>query len=127
MGQLPDEPARVLVVEDDELNAALYRDILEAQGYIVDVVQTGADALRALAMRSNRPCFLLLDYELPDMTGRDVLDGLRNLHPHLPVLLVSARDDAPHLARTLHLAAGLTKPIRLADLRAQVAAILAAS
>lgn len=64
--------ASILVVEDDEAIADVLLDILESEGYRARAACDGAGALGA--MRAERFDLVLLDFCLPDMTGRDVRD-----------------------------------------------------
>ena len=67
--------AKVMIVEDNELNMKLFNDLLEAQGY--DVVQT-TDGIRALELaRSERPDLILMDIQLPEVSGLDVTKQLK--------------------------------------------------
>ena len=79
---------RVLVVDDD---AALTRALainLRAHGWDVTAAPTGAAALDAVA--SARPDVVLLDLGLPDMTGLDVIAGIRGW-TRVPIVVLSAR------------------------------------
>jgi DNA-binding response OmpR family regulator len=67
---------KLLLVEDDDALAAVYQARLEAEGFIVQRVPNGEDALaRALEYR---PDLILLDAMMPKVSGFDVLDILRN-------------------------------------------------
>jgi two-component system cell cycle response regulator DivK len=58
---------KVLIVEDNELNMKLFRDLLEAHGY--DTVQT-SEGLKALDMaREHKPDLILMDIQLPEVSG----------------------------------------------------------
>ena len=66
---------RVLIVEDHPLNAKLLRDLLEANGY--ETLETG-DGLEALTLaREGRPDLILMDLQLPDVSGLEVTRWLR--------------------------------------------------
>lgn len=67
---------KILLVEDDTALATVYRSRLELEGFEVDEVHNGEDALTA-AM-SFRPDLILLDAMMPKISGFDVLDILRN-------------------------------------------------
>jgi two-component system, cell cycle response regulator DivK len=66
---------RILVVEDNELNLKLLNDILEAHGY--DVLSTGEGAVAAAWARQYRPDLILMDLQLPDMSGLEVTQQLK--------------------------------------------------
>lgn len=65
----------VLIVEDNELNMKLFHDLLEAHGY--DTIQTrdGMDALRLA--RKHRPDLILMDIQLPEVSGLEVTKWLK--------------------------------------------------
>lgn len=83
-------PKTVLIVEDNELNMKLFRDLLEAHGYQTLQTRNGIEAL-SLA-RDHRPDLILMDIQLPEVSGLDVTkwlkedDQLRNI----PVIAVTA-------------------------------------
>jgi two-component system cell cycle response regulator DivK len=86
----PSAPKRILIVEDNELNMKLLHDVLEAHGYVTITTREGATAL-PLA-RENRPDLILMDLQLPDISG---LDAVRELKDHeetreIPVVAVTA-------------------------------------
>jgi two-component system, sensor histidine kinase len=104
---------RVLLVEDDTLNAELARDLLESSGHEVDHV-SDARGLRARLTESRAVHVILMDLLLPDGNGEQLLREVRASSPaHVPIIAVTAqalRGDAERL-----LAAGfdavLNKPI----------------
>ena len=67
---------KILLVEDDEVLANVYRQRLELEGFEVERVDNGEDALQA-ALRF-KPELILLDVMMPKLNGFDVLDILRN-------------------------------------------------
>ena len=82
----------VLVVEDDPNLRKLYRSLLREAGYPVIDVDDGLAALRTL--ESTRPAAVVLDLELPHLSGRDLH---REMQSHLdtrdiPVIVVSGTD-----------------------------------
>jgi DNA-binding NarL/FixJ family response regulator len=84
-----DTPIRVMVVDDHPMwRDAVARDLTEA-GY--DVVATAADGAQALRVAAAaRPDVVVLDLQLPDMSGVEVTAGLRAVHPGAHVLVLSA-------------------------------------
>lgn len=68
--------SKILLVEDDEALAQMYKQRLEAEGFETEHVANGEDALSA-AVRY-RPDLILLDAMMPKISGFDVLDILRN-------------------------------------------------
>lgn len=80
----------ILIVEDNELNMKLFRDLLEAQGY--DVLQT-RDGMQALDLaRSERPDLIVMDIQLPQVSGLEVTKWIKadDDLKHIPVVAVTA-------------------------------------
>jgi two-component system cell cycle response regulator DivK len=80
----------ILIVEDNELNMKLFRDLLEAQGY--DVIQT-RDGMQALDLaRSERPDLIVMDIQLPQVSGLEVTKWIKadDDLKHIPVVAVTA-------------------------------------
>ena len=67
---------KILLVEDDTALAAVYRSRLELEGFEINEVNNGEDALSAAI--SFKPDLILLDAMMPKISGYDVLDILRN-------------------------------------------------
>jgi len=80
----------VLVVEDNELNMKLFHDLLEAHG--IDTIQTrnGKDVMDLA--RDNKPDLILMDIQLPEVSGLDVTRWLKDDTElqHIPVIAVTA-------------------------------------
>ena len=80
----------VLIVEDNELNMKLFHDLLESQGY--STLQT-REGLQALALaRQHRPDLILMDIQLPEISGLEVTKWLKDDEElsHIPVVAVTA-------------------------------------
>jgi two-component system repressor protein LuxO len=78
----------LLMVEDTASVAVLYRSYLTPLDIDINIVSTGHDALTSLALRE--PDLILLDLRLPDMTGMDVLNAVKQSHPDVPVIFMTA-------------------------------------
>lgn len=114
----------VLVVEDDLKMAALLRRGLEHEGYAVDVVGTGAEALWAaeeLAIDA-----ILLDVMIPSPDGFEVCRQLRRARKWMPILLLTARDSVSDRVTGLDAGADdyLVKPFSFDELFARLRALL---
>ncbi|MGH8867043.1 MAG: response regulator [Actinomycetes bacterium] len=86
---------RILVVDDDPSVRQLVQDVLEFEGYEVEVAEDGHSALRAI--QTNRPDCVILDVMMPGLSGHDVLARVRETDggAFLPVvMLTAAADDA---------------------------------
>jgi two-component system, OmpR family, response regulator len=116
--------ARILLVEDD---AALVRGlaaILRGEGYSVD---TAPDGPSALALVRDEPfAVILLDVNLPGMSGFEVLRTLRARGCHAPILLLTARDSLEDRVKGLDLGADdyMLKPFEPPELAARVRALM---
>lgn len=84
-------PPRVLVVDDVEEIRELLRDILEADGYVVDLAADAPTALATLARA--RPEVMLLDISLPGLSGLSALRQVRARDPHVGVIMVTGNGD----------------------------------
>ena len=81
---------KVLIVEDNELNMKLFHDLLEAQGY--EILET-REGLQALSLaREHRPDLILMDIQLPEISGLEVTKWLKEDDElsHIPVVAVTA-------------------------------------
>ncbi|ATB30042.1 response regulator [Melittangium boletus] len=119
----------VLVVEDLELSRKILTGELQALGFTHIVEATnGADALACLAEMRPVPVLVCLDLTLPDISGYDVCEMIRNtpLLQEIPVLMVSARTQTMDRAQAeLAGASGyLMKPFTTEELRQQVERVL---
>jgi two-component system, cell cycle response regulator DivK len=116
------EPPLVLIVDDDERNLKLARDVLRAAGLRTLEAETGAEALALAAER--RPDVVLLDLRLPDMDGtevaRELRDGARTAGiPVVALTSLSLRGDEEWLVAA-GFAGYLGKPIRIGAFPEQV-------
>ena len=118
-------PARILVVEDDEVIAMGLARALEIAGYHTERASTGA---AALDRTSTLPAIdlVLLDLGLPDIDGIAVCRQMHDVLPKLPIVMLTARRDEVDVVAGLDAGAldYVAKPFRLAELLARVAAQL---
>jgi two-component system cell cycle response regulator DivK len=83
--------ARVLIVEDNEMNMKLFRDVLAASGFRTLEARTGARAVELA--RAQQPDVVLMDVQLPDLDGVEALREIRAdaRTSSLPVVAVTAQ------------------------------------
>ena len=114
---------RVLVVEDEKRLAGTVRDLLEMNGYTVDVCYDGESGLDNALSGIYDVC--LLDIMLPKLDGFEVLRRLRAEHSGLPVLLLTARSELTDRVQGLDSGADyyLTKPFEPKELLACIRAL----
>lgn len=112
---------RVLVIDDEPQILRALRINLSVRGYEVSTAATGAEALRSAA--DHRPDVVILDLGLPDMSGIDVLAGLRGWLT-APVIVLSARTDSADKVEALDAGADdyVTKPFGMDEFLARLRA-----
>jgi two-component system alkaline phosphatase synthesis response regulator PhoP len=118
--------SRVLVVEDEEHLATGLRFNLEAEGYEVEVVDTGESALELLTPGGRRFDLVVLDVMLPGKDGFAVVSELRHAGQFVPVLMLTARNRADDVLHGFSAGADdyLPKPFELPILIARIRGLL---
>ncbi len=117
----------VLIVEDNELNMKLFNDLLEANGHATLRTKSGLEALELA--RAHRPDLILMDIQLPEVSGLDVTRWLKD-DPELrgiPIIAITAfamKGDEEKI-RQGGCEAYLSKPISVAKFLETVNAFLA--
>lgn len=108
---------RILLVEDNPDSSEMLKMVLQSRGYEVDVACSGKEALDRVHHQC--PIAAIVDIGLPDMTGIEVVQQLRNESPtKLPLLIAVSgygEDDDKRAAREAGFDAYLTKPVRVDD------------
>jgi len=112
-----DSIRQLLVVDDDPMVLAATIALLQAKRLQATGMSDGRSALKLLAEQPQRFAGILIDFILPDMSGGELLQRIRELDPNVPVILCSGMDadqvEMPIVGRP-H--AFLKKPYRLADM-----------
>lgn len=116
----------ILIVEDNELNMKLFRDLLAAHGYVTLGTNDGAEALDLV--RQHRPDLVLMDIQLPNISGLEIIKRIKADAElkSIPVVAVSAfvtKWDAETI-RELGCEAYLAKPITITSFIEAVEAAL---
>jgi two-component system copper resistance phosphate regulon response regulator CusR len=115
---------RLLIVEDDSKLAEFVARGLRAELYAVDLAADGREGQNYL--NAYQYDLLILDLMLPFISGSELLRRVRQSHPSLPVLILTARDAIEDKVR--HFEAGaddyLTKPFDFAELVVRIKALL---
>jgi two-component system response regulator MprA len=119
------EIMRVLVVDDERAVRDSLRRALELEGYDVELAADGEEALERLA-QNGEPDAVVLDILMPKMDGLEVCRRLRREGHHLPVLMLTARDEVENRVAGLDAGADdyVTKPFALEELLARLRALL---
>jgi CheY-like chemotaxis protein len=115
------------VVDDEPDIEALFRQQfrrdLRAQRFVMDFAISAADALARIAGTIEQTLILILsDINMPGMTGLEMLPKVRELRPHVPVIMITAYGDAETKRKAMEGGASglLTKPIDFAVLREEI-------
>jgi DNA-binding response OmpR family regulator len=80
----------ILVVEDENEIRQYITQLLREEGYLVSGAESGTEALKFLEKRT--PHLIILDLNLPDISGEGVCREVRKEHPMLPIIMLTARD-----------------------------------
>lgn len=115
---------KALLVEDDPTMALLTKQVLEQEGFAVDLAATGNDA-QTLAMVNDYDA-IILDLVLPDRNGLSVLQALRKEGRSTPVIVLTGTQDSSTTVRALDAGADdyVTKPIVVEAFRARMRALV---
>ena len=116
---------RIAALDDDALQLDLFKQALHAMGHTCHTYLTGAQLLHSLQSE----CFdlLIVDWHLPDTTGPEVVRWVRqHVGLEMPILFVTHRQEERDIVEGLCCGADdfMTKPVRIGELRARVAALL---
>jgi DNA-binding response OmpR family regulator len=114
----------ILVVEDDSSILRGLRDNLQFEGYKVLEAIDGNTGLKMALEQA--PDLLLLDIMLPGMNGHEICRKVKSRDPHLPVIMITARDAEMDKVSGLDLGADdyITKPFSIPELMARIRAVL---
>ena len=118
----------ILIIEDNEKNRKLARDVLQVKGYRTIETETAEEGLELAAEQS--PALILMDIQLPGMDGITALKQLRADPKTKNIRAIAITASAMTHNRTTMLAEGFdgyqTKPISLKDFLGEVQRVLAA-
>ena len=103
----------VLVVDDDEKICWAFEQFLESEGYAASIANSAEEGLRRIA--SDKPDVVLLDVNLPGMSGLEALGEIKASHPWVIVIIITAYDDVETTIEAMRLQAFdfVPKPIDL--------------
>ena len=109
------QQSRLLIVDDNEMNRDMLARRLERNGYLVDVVESAKQLMQRV--KQNTVDLVLLDIEMPGISGLDALKTLRESYSpvQLPIIMVTAKSQSEDIVKALNLGANdyLTKPVDL--------------
>ena len=89
----------VLIVEDNELNMKLFNDLLESRGCRIIQTRNGVEAVELA--RKHRPDLILMDIQLPDVSGIECTAQLKQLLPSVQIIMVTVYEDTERIFKAL--------------------------
>ncbi len=113
----------ILVVDDDDTILSTVCDILQFEGYLTECASNGAEGLQVL--ETVRPRLVLLDMRMPVLDGWQFAQILRERGIRVPIVVMTAAQDAKEWAREIEASGYLPKPFDYVDLLAAVEAHMA--
>ncbi len=109
---MPERP--ILIIDDDPAIRATVAEILESEGYSVATAINGADGLQSLDRVD--PALVLLDMRMPILDGWGFARALRSRGVQVPILVMTAAQDARRWAHEINAEGYVAKPFDLLDL-----------
>ena len=82
-------PVRLLLVDDHHEVRGTTAAVLEELGHVVTEAANGAEALAALKAGESDWDLLISDYAMPELSGTELMDELRKVHPRLPCIIIT--------------------------------------
>lgn len=115
---------KILIIEDEKKTGDYLKQGLSEAGFVTDLARDGIDGMH-LAMTDDYD-LVILDVMLPGIDGWQVLQGIRQIGKHMPVLFLTARDQIEDRVKGLELGADdyLVKPFAFSELLARVRILL---
>ena len=110
---------KVLMVDDEDRFRKTTKKVLEQKGFQMILAASGREALERL---SENPDVVVLDIKMPDMDGHETLDKIKDLHPELPVIMLTGHGALPSARKALSHGAFdyLSKPCDIALLSSKI-------
>ena len=112
------DDAPILVVDDDPSILSTVADILEFEGYSVECASSGEQALEIVDQ--SLPALVLLDMRMPTMDGWDFAREIEERGIKLPIVVMTAAQNAKQWAQEINAQGYIAKPFDLADLLDEV-------
>ncbi len=111
---------RILIVDDDNSINLMLKEGLEREGFACGQAYSGSECI--LMLRVEHFDLVLLDLSLPGKTGEEVLREIRENGNHMPVIVVSAKDDLDSKVDVLSIGADdyVTKPFEIKEVTARI-------
>ncbi len=115
---------RILIVEDEEAIRLGLVDLLEIEGYTIEVAVDGEQAMEIV--RQRQPHLVILDLMLPKVSGYDVCRYIRKTFPQIFILMLTAKTEEINKIQGLEMGADdyVTKPFSVFELMARIKSML---
>lgn len=115
---------RLLLIEDDEEIVHLLSSALKSLGYAVDAAPNGEQGLNLALL--NQYDLIISDYNLPLLSGREIIKQIRDEKQNTPILILTVRSEINDRVDLLNIGADdyLTKPFALSELLARIKVLL---
>jgi DNA-binding response OmpR family regulator len=115
---------RILIAEDDAPLATFIAKAFKSEDHVTEIAASGEDALHRLQRTKYE--LLILDLNLPVISGTEVLARVRGRDPDIPILILTATEDIAERVACLDAGADdyLTKPFSFSELSARIRAVL---
>jgi CheY-like chemotaxis protein len=85
---------RILVADDDEMVRGVVRTLLIYRGYQVEEAEDGQQAVEKYSLSPNDIDLVMMDLNMPTLSGQEALSELRRVNPEVKAVLISGRADA---------------------------------
>jgi DNA-binding response OmpR family regulator len=122
--RIPGTMAKVLIIDDDQQLCEALEEVLSLDGHLVDFCLCGSDALQIMDFN----CYelMMVDWELGDITGLELVQHFRKNGGISPIMMITARGDIQSKVDCLEKGADdyLVKPFDMRELRARVRTLL---
>lgn len=107
----------IMVVDDEEMNLALMKRIIERLGRVAETFQSSEEALEKFTDQPKAYSVVITDQTMPKVTGIELAREIKAISPQTQVVLISGTKDLPSdIVDKEHLAAYLIKPISLGEI-----------
>lgn len=116
---------KIMIVDDEENIRLLYSEELKGEGYDVITAASGHKLLDRI--EAERPDLVVLDIQMPDYNGLDLLGDIRQKYLDLPVILCTAYDNYRNDVKSIAADSYVIKSFETAELKKKISHALAAS
>jgi two-component system cell cycle sensor histidine kinase/response regulator CckA len=117
IAQSNDSEIRILIIDDDNINAMLAKSVLERNGCTVQIASNPLKALEKYARYKDSIDLVILDYFMPSLDGGETVQHLRKLNPDIKVILFSSAEEMRlrQIMKQYPINAYIHKPLRVQE------------